>query len=286
MFAEDCPVEDRDILSDGTTCKEVTKEMCKNSSLSVSTDCCMTCKSLTATPWLGPNCTNGDLIAGCESLNTRAECYLFGIVCCETCCPILGADPGYSCTSTTSSTEASAHTTTSATATTLNASTSPTTMKPTIEPSSFKSASLSTPLVTTTNWPSANRTTMTSITTMISSTESSKETTVSVKTVSTSQSSLEPSSQKVTTDDSKVLDSTTMQRPNHKLLFQITVQITKFQQTEFDCKDPDLQDQKSTKYLFFNVSYLTNGIFYLFLLLQYSLLADIQNVRTICLGIF
>ena len=95
---------------------------------------------------------------------------------------------------------------------------------------------------------------MTSITTMISSIEPSKETTVSVKTVSTSQSSRGPSSQKVTTDDSKVLDSTTMQRPNHKLLFQITVQITNFQQTEFDCKDPDLQDQKSTKYLFFNVS--------------------------------
>ena len=222
MFAEDCPVEDRNILSDGTKCKEVTKDMCKDSSLSVKTDCCMTCKSLIATPWLGPDCANGDSFASCKSLNTRAECYLLGFVCCETCCPILGADPGYSCTpSTTTSTYAPAHTTTSTTATTS------TTIKTTMKPSTFKSTSPLTPILPTTNLQSANRTTMTS---------------------------LGPSSQKVTTDDSKVLDSTTMQRPNHKLLFQITVQITNFQQTEFDCKDPDLQDQKSTKYLFFNVS--------------------------------
>ena len=284
MFAEDCPVEDRDILNDGTKCKDVTNDVCQDST-SVRTQCCVACKSLTATPWLGPNCPNGDSTIGCHTLDTREKCLPYKSVCCETCCPILGADPGHSCTPSTTSTEASAHTTTKATvkvtttSTTTTKTTSPTltttktttkasptpsitTTKPTIRPSTFKSTSPSTPLVTTTNRPSANRTTMTSITTMISSIEPSKETTVSVKTVSTSQSSRGPSSQKVTTDVSKVPDTTTMQRPNHKLLFQITIRISRFMQTEFDCKDPDLQDQKSTKYLFFNVSGLTSNIFF------------------------
>ena len=231
MFAEDCPVEDRDILNDGTKCKEVTKDMCKRST-SVKTECCAICKSLIATPWLGPNCTNGDLIPGCESLNTRDQCVLHSSICCETCCPLLGADPGYSCTLAAASTSPSKHTTEKITTTS-------TTAKSTVAPTTLKSAPSLVSVLTTTKQSTADGTATTSAIMM----------------------------------SSKLPEEKMIRSPNHKLLFRILIQITKFEQAEFNCADPDLQDQESIKYLFFNVSCLTNLIVF-FLIWQLNALTS------------
>ena len=202
MFAERCPLGESEVFDDGTKCEDVTKDMCKtNAALKIK--CCVTCALLTATPWLGPNCTNGDSVIGCHTLNTREKCITYKSECCETCCSLLGADTGYSCLFPTETTVSSVHRTTQST----------------IEPTKGMPSSKTTTKAGTAKFPA-----------------------------STTALSASP-------------ELRTTQKFHRNLLFRVLLRIIRFEQTEFDCDDPDLQDQKSATYLYFNVSNLPSYVF-------------------------
>ncbi|XP_067943396.1 uncharacterized protein [Watersipora subatra] len=93
---EGCPFEDKDFPQWNVNCSEVTSWECQRSPFR-QLYCCRACRVF-ATPWLGPNCTHGDTIESlCEIVINRTECLYGAEHCCESCCPILGPDEGYSC---------------------------------------------------------------------------------------------------------------------------------------------------------------------------------------------
>ncbi|XP_067943400.1 uncharacterized protein [Watersipora subatra] len=93
---EGCPFEDKDFPQWKAKCSEVTPWECQKS-LVFQLYCCRACRVF-ATPWLGPNCTHGDTGGSfCKIVVNRTECLYEAEYCCESCCPILGPEEGYSC---------------------------------------------------------------------------------------------------------------------------------------------------------------------------------------------
>ena len=103
------------------TCPQLTALQCSKSGLAP-LYCCKACRAY-ATPWLGPNCTHGDLSPQCNAINSTSQCQLVAEYCCQTCCSILGAPEGYSCIPTTTSTTTTTTTATTTTTTSLSTST-------------------------------------------------------------------------------------------------------------------------------------------------------------------
>ncbi|XP_067943399.1 A disintegrin and metalloproteinase with thrombospondin motifs adt-1-like [Watersipora subatra] len=121
VLDEGCPFEDKDFLQWNINCSEVTPRECQQS-LFRQLYCCRACREF-ATPWLGPNCTHGDTGGSfCETVVNTTGCLYEAEYCCESCCPILGPDEGYSCiqpppTTTTTTTTAVISTTKTSTKT-------------------------------------------------------------------------------------------------------------------------------------------------------------------------
>ncbi|XP_067943398.1 A disintegrin and metalloproteinase with thrombospondin motifs 16-like [Watersipora subatra] len=111
---EGCPFEDKDFPQWNVNCSEVTPWQCQKSPF-LQLYCCKACRVF-ATPWLGPNCTHGDTGESfCENLVNTTGCLYEAEYCCESCCPILGPEEGYSCIQpppTTTTTTTSTSTTT------------------------------------------------------------------------------------------------------------------------------------------------------------------------------
>lgn len=98
MCVLECPFQDVEwgMFADRRKCQDMNPYICASYSY-VRLYCCNTCKAY-ETPWLGPNCTHGDLSNWCAYISLDAgDCDLWQDMCCNTCCPTTELSDGYSC---------------------------------------------------------------------------------------------------------------------------------------------------------------------------------------------